>query len=162
VFPKIFSRENKNGAPIFSLFLTNGIIQAFLIITYFNSSTYQVFYTISTSMIMIPYLLSSMYYLKISLKKNRKINDYGTDKLSVVVGWIGTIYGIWLIYANGLIGLIVTALFYAPGALVYRKGKNERNEAYFDNAKDKMLLAIIVIMALFSIYVLITGKAKLF
>ena len=58
VFMKAFAKANKNDAPSVSLCITNGIIQVFLIITYFSASTYQVFYGISTSMIMVPYLLS--------------------------------------------------------------------------------------------------------
>ncbi len=162
VFPKVFSMENKNGSPVFSLYLTNGIIQAFLIITYFSASTYQVFYSISTSMIMIPYLLSALYYFKLSLN-NRNLNDnYDKDKLSKIIGLIGSIYGIWLLYANGLIGIIITALFYAPGTIVYIKGKKERNESYFDNIKDKIILTVLIILAILSLYLILTGKAKLF
>ena len=69
VFMKAFAKSNKNDSPAFSLWLTNGIIQLFLIVIYFNESTYQVFYTLSTSMIMIPYFLSSLYYLKVAITK---------------------------------------------------------------------------------------------
>lgn len=157
VFPKIFSKENKKSAPVFTIYLTNGIIQAFLIITYFSASTYQVFYSISTSMIMVPYLLSALYYLKISLKK-----EFGTDNKSKIIGILGTIYGIWLIYANGLIGIIITALFYAPGTLVYIKGKKDHNEKYFDNSRDMLILIVLVALATISLYLIFTGKAKLF
>ena len=160
VFPKIFSKENKNGSPVFSLYLTNGLIQAFLIITYFSSSTYQAFYSISASMIMIPYLLSALYFFKLSLNKN--VNNYSNSSSSKIIGLIGSIYGCWLIYANGFIGLIITALFYAPGIIVYIKGKKERNELYFDNLKDKIILAVLIMLAFLSLYLILTGRVKLF
>ncbi|QSX04761.1 amino acid permease [Sedimentibacter sp. zth1] len=161
-FPKIFTKENKNGAPVFSIFLTNSIVQIFLIITYFSSSTYQVFYSISTSMILIPYLLSAMYYFKISLNRNKLKKDYGTTFSSKIIGLIGTIYGIWLIYASGLIGLGVTALFYLPGTLVYIKGKKDHNEIYFSNNRDIAILIVLVALAFISLYLLLTGRIALF
>lgn len=162
VFPKIFAKENKKGSPIFSLFLTNGIIQVFLIITYFSTSTYQVFYSISASMIMIPYLLSALYYLKLALNKSKETTINSKGKLSKGIGLIGSLYGLWLLYANGFIGIIITALFYTPGIIVYIKGKKERNELYFDNYKDKTILTVLIILAVLSLYLIFTGKAKLF
>ena len=54
VFLKAFARANPNGSPSFALYLTNGLVQLFLIVIFFSASTYQVFYTFSTTMIMIP------------------------------------------------------------------------------------------------------------
>ena len=53
VFLKAFARANPNGSPSFALYLTNGLVQLFLIVIFFSASTYQVFYTFSTTMIMI-------------------------------------------------------------------------------------------------------------
>ena len=68
VFLKAFARANPNGSPSFALYLTNGLVQLFLIVIFFSASTYQVFYTFSTTMIMIPYFLSALYYLKVTLR----------------------------------------------------------------------------------------------
>lgn len=163
VFSKAFAKENKNGAPINSLFLTNGIIQLFLIITYINESTYQIFYTISASMIMIPYLLSALYYLLIAIRKdgfesesNKAIN------WARFVGILGTIYGCWLIYASGLTGLLITAILYAPGTLVYVKAKKEKGEKCFESLKDKIILALLIILAIVSLVLIFNGAINPF
>ena len=45
VFLKAFARANPNGSPSFALYLTNGLVQLFLIVIFFSASTYQVFYS---------------------------------------------------------------------------------------------------------------------
>ncbi len=158
VFSKSFAKENKNGAPINALFLTNGIIQLFLIITYLNESTYQIFYTISASMIMIPYLLSAMYYLLIAFRKDGFVGESTkTINIARFIGILGTIYGCWLIYASGLTGLLITAILYAPGTLVYIKAKKEKGEKSFETVKDKVILGIIVAMAVLSLILIFNG-----
>ncbi len=163
VFAKIFAKENKNGAPSNSLFLTNGVIQVFLIITYLNASTYQIFYTISASMIMIPYLLSALYYLIIAIRKDDfDINDSKSVIIARIVGIFGTIYGLWLIYASGLTGLLITAILYAPGTLVYIKAKKEKGEKYLEKTSDKVICVVLVALAILSLVLIFNGTIKPF
>lgn len=72
VFMKAFTRSNKNGSPTFSLYLTNGLVQLFLIVSLFSDSTYQVFYYMSATMIMLPYFFSALYYLKVLIETRRR------------------------------------------------------------------------------------------
>jgi len=163
VFSKVFAKENKNGAPVNSLFLTNGVIQIFLIITYLNESTYQIFYTISASMIMIPYLLSALYYVVISFKKDGFEGEASKSvNLARFVGVLGTIYGCWLIYASGLTGLLITAILYAPGTLVYMKAKKEKGEKCFESTRDKVILGVLVAMAILSLVLIFNGTISPF
>ena len=73
VFSKLFMKSNEHDAPVSSLLITNAIVQVFLIIMYFNESTYQLFYGISTLMIMVPYLFSGAYYLKFAITDKGKL-----------------------------------------------------------------------------------------
>lgn len=158
VFMKIFAKSNKNDAPAFSLWATNGIIQLFLIITYFSASTYQVFYGISTSMIMVPYLLSGAYYLKITLKKDGFAQtSSGFRAKAMVFAVIGTVYGIWMLYSSGLQMLLITAILYAPGIIIYALGKREKNLKIFEKPYEMVLAVIIVILAVISLVMIGNG-----
>lgn len=162
-FAKFFAKENKNGAPINSLILTTAIIQLFLIITYFNESTYQIFYIISASMIMPPYLLSALYYLKIARKKEG-FTEYSPARLNKArfFAVLGSIYGAWLIYASGLLGLLITTLLYAPGTLIYVWGKKEKNEAIFTKKSDLAIMLVLVAGGIISLVLILTGKVNPF
>lgn len=114
-------------------------------------------------MIMIPYLLSALYYLLIAIRKdgfesesNKAIN------WARFVGILGTIYGCWLIYASGLTGLLITAILYAPGTLVYVKAKKEKGEKCFESLKDKIILALLIILAIVSLVLIFNGAINPF
>lgn len=163
VFSKIFAKENKKGSPAFSLFATNGIIQLFLIIIFFNDSTYQAFYTMSASMIMIPYLLSSLYYAKITFKKDGfNLSTNSQLNRQRIIGVIGSLYGLWLIYAGGLEYLLITAILYAPGILVYIKGKKEKKEKIFNSKLDIIIASVVIALGIASIVCISTGMINPF
>lgn len=164
VFMKAFARGNKNDAPAFSLFVTNGIIQLFLIVIFFNDSTYQAFYNLSTLMIMVPYLFSGAYYAKVALKKEGTLAESsgGAVFKARFFGILGTVYGFWMLYSSGLSMLLVSTLLYAPGIIVYALGKREKNEKVFGKAYEAVLAVAIVILAAVSVYMIATGKINPF
>lgn len=158
VFMKAFAKANKQGSPAFSLFATNGVIQLFIIIIYFNSSTYQIFYTMSTTMIMIPYLFSALYYEQITRKKigfeNSTKKEYITARIFAIVG---SIYGIWMIYSSGLEQLLITSILYALGIIVYAKGKKEKGLPVFERKYEIVIAIGIVIAAIASVVMIAKG-----
>ena len=159
VFIKAFARVNKKGAPVVTLVVTNVIIELFLITWLFTDSTYQFFYTLSAGMILLPYLLSAAYFAKITFTEP----DAFKGKLNAplwcwrILGIVGVIYSLFLSWASGAVGLTLMSLLYLPGILMYVKGKKERGEKYLDNTVDRVVVAVIVIAAIVSLYLLISG-----
>ncbi len=163
VFMKAFAKDNKHGSPAFSLFMTNGIIQAFLIIVYFNASTYQLFYNLSASMIMIPYLFSALYYTKVTFKKEGQLASYSSSALTKerFIAVVGSIYGIWMLYSGGLSYLLATTLLYALGLIIFVLGRKERNEKVFKGAESIIAIAIVV-LAVIAAFMIATGRLDVF
>ena len=163
VFNSTFAKENKNGSPANSLLLTNGIIQLFLIITYLNESTYQIFYTLSASMVLIPYLLSAAYYLKVVRSKETFENDSkGQWVKNLIIAILGTAYSIWLIYSGGLEYLLISAILYIPGTIVYAKSRKENGNKIFDKTWEKILFIIILLLAVISLILILNGTIQPF
>lgn len=155
-FPRFFAKTSENGAPINSILITTLVTQVFLIVMYFNNATYQLCYTLSTSAIMIPYALSAFYCLKLTIQ--------GFDVKNVSLGkkiWIwtysllGSAYGIWMIYASDITNLLVSALLYAPGVLLYIKTRKEDSLSLFPKLIDKIVLVILIVIAIISLFVLL-------
>ncbi len=142
VFTKAFARSNKNGSPATALIITNLIIQGFLLIILFSESSYLAFYTIGSSMIMLPYLLSALYYLKIA-KGN-------------VFAIVGSIYGVWMIISAGIVQFLITSILYAPGIWVYMKGRREKGLKAF-KPFERNIAVILVVTAVLSIILMILG-----
>lgn len=171
VFMNAFARSNSKGSPTFSLYLTNGLVQLFLIIIYFSASTYQVFYTFSTTMIMVPYFLSALYYLKLCLSlKQAQTSGSGSltenrtavSPLSLVFAVLGTAYGIWMLYSSGLELLFIACILYTPGILVFALGKREKGEKIFKRNYETIIAILLILLALTALYMIISDKIQPF
>lgn len=158
VFMKVFARSNKNEAPSVSLFITNGIIQVFLVILLFSASTYNAFYNLSASMIMIPYLFSAAFYLLVTIKGEGYENASGGALFAArLFALIGTIYGFWMIYSSGMVYALVTTVLYAPGIIIYILGKKEQGGKIFNHTWEMVLAIIIAVLGVYSLINVING-----
>ncbi|MGZ9272245.1 MAG: arginine-ornithine antiporter, partial [Candidatus Binatia bacterium] len=130
-FPKWFAAENENGSPANALLATTVLIQLFLILSFFSKNAYQFFYFIASVAILPPYVLSGAYALKLALSGE----GYGASDRSrnwdIVVGALATLYGLWLVYAAGPSYLLMCAVLFAPGILVYMQARRERGQPAF-------------------------------
>lgn len=157
VFTKAFARSNSNGSPYFALVITNLLIQLFLIVILFSESSYLAFYTIGSSMIMLPYLLSALYYAKIT---GKGASFEGVSRSEITRGRIfaviGTVYGIWMIVSAGIVQFLITSILYAPGIWVYVKGRKEKGMKAFEPF-ERNIAIIVVIVAIVSIILMIFG-----
>ena len=69
---------------------------------------------------------------------------------------MATAYGLWLVYAAGLNFLLMCAVLFAPGILVYMKARRERGEAAFVGF-DLVLAILIALLAVVAAYLMWTG-----
>lgn len=124
VVPKVLERINKKSTPVNALLLTQFFTQTFLIsiLSPAFNETYLAVITIGTAMVLIPYLLSSIYAVKISFA-DRKETFFAR-----VVAVLGTIYSAYVIYAVGLKYLLLSVIIYAVGAMLFLKAKYEKKE----------------------------------
>ena len=160
VFMKKFAQTNKYGAPSYSIIVTTLIIQFFIILGYFSESAYLLFYNLCVSMIMVPYLLSAAFYFKASIIK-QGLSATANYTHALIFGFLGTVYGFYMIYAGGWNYLLVTTILYAPGYFIYRKGKLEKGLPVFDGKYEKELAILIAVLGVISLGLLISGKIVL-
>lgn len=159
-FLKFFAKENKVGAPVNSALFSTLIVQIFLIITYFSASTYQFFYGISAAMMMIPYFLSSFYYLKTLTNKEQDLSMWTAQQLKIqkVIAFIGSVYGLWLIYSAGSVRLLTATVLLFFGILFYIKHQKDNNKPLFIYWYDKMFVGIIIVGTILTLILKIGGK----
>ena len=161
-FPKSFTKQNKKGAPISGVLITTLVTQFFLIIIYFNDATYQVIYAVSTSAIMVPYALSAFYCLKVTAQGQGLDQMSGGRKFMVwVYSILGSAYGIWMLYAGGVTHLLISALLYAPGTILYIIARREQKGKIFPRPADKITFVFLIAMALLSAYLLAKGEISI-
>ena len=154
--PAFLKKENANHVPVNALWLTNAMVQVFLIITLFSASTYLSLIYLATSMILVPYLWSAAYGFLLAVRGETYENALAERKKDLIIGGIALIYAIWLIYAGGLKYLLLSALLYAPGAILFAKAKLESGQQIFTTI-EKVIFAAVVIGALVAAYGLYDG-----
>jgi arginine:ornithine antiporter/lysine permease len=155
MMPDLFATENEKGSPSGSLWITNILVQVFLVITLYSNSTYLALFYIASTAILVPYVFSGAYALKLAITGESYGADEGRGR-DMFVGIVATVYGIWLVYAAGPNYLLMCALLYAPGILVYWWARNTRSEKAF-NAAEAIIAAVIVIAAGIAAYWMWTG-----
>lgn len=144
-FPKFLRMENKAGSPIGALILTSAVIQVLLIVVYFQSSTYQTLYTLATSAIMIPFVLSALYCLKTTMDDARLgVNAVGLGTWLIAV--VGTVYGFYMLFATGLSNVIISAICFAPGFLFFAWSRRQVGAPVFASKLDIGAFVVIVAM----------------
>jgi arginine:ornithine antiporter / lysine permease len=155
MMPQVFASENAKGAPAGSLWITNILVQLFLIVTLYANSTYLALFYIASTAILVPYVLSGAYAVKLALTGE----DYAPGEHSgrdLAVGAVAAIYGVWLIYAAGPNYLLMCALLYAPGILIYWLARNARKEKAFNGVEALIAIALVIAAAVAG-YMMWTG-----
>ena len=152
-FPAVLAKTNKYKAPTWSVIASAVIIQIFIIIIYFNASTYQAVYSLSTSAIMVPYVFSAFYYLKLMIKK-QGVEEGGSKAVAWVIAIVGSIYGVWLLYASGLTYILAAVMLYAPGSIMYLYHRKKTGQKYFNNTTDLLIFIGVLIALVVAVYML--------
>ncbi|KOY74585.1 APC family amino acid-polyamine-organocation transporter [Apilactobacillus kunkeei] len=153
-FPKFFAKENKNGTPVNSLIFTNVLVELFMVSFFLASSAYNLFLSISSSAVLIPYAFSALYQVKYSY-----LDKGASDRRrNLILGIIASAYSIWLIYAAGLNYILLTTILFAAGIPAYcylQKVDNKKDRIF--TKLEKLLAIALVILAVIAIYELVTG-----
>ena len=66
LFPKWFAKEN--GAPMNALFITNVLVQIFLISMLFTKSAYHFAFSLAASAILYSYMFNAFYQVKYTIE----------------------------------------------------------------------------------------------
>ncbi|WP_207838506.1 amino acid permease, partial [Pseudomonas sp. 43(2021)] len=158
--PAFLKKENKNHVPVNALWLTNVMIQIFLLITLFSAGTYTSLIYLASSMILVPYLWSAAYAVLLSGRGETYEHASAERTKDLLIGGIALIYAVWLLYAGGVKYLLLSALLYAPGVILFAKAKREQGQPVFTTV-EKGIFACVVIGAGLAAYGLYSGVLSL-
>lgn len=158
VMPEWLGRQNRQGVPANALWLTNGMVQLFLVVTLFSKASYLALISLSTAMILLPYLFSAVYGLLLSARGEGAPSTQRSSDLPIA--GLATVYCLWLLYAAGPKYLLLGSLLYAPGAVVYLWALKQRAERAF-KPYEVVILVALLLMAAVAAYLLSTGGLSL-
>lgn len=100
MFPRIFKRENKSGAPYLGLFIGSGLSSLLLLMNLSDglvkAFTFLVNITVFTAL--IPYLFVAAAYIIVVIERNLHFNNVFN---TFALGTLGATYAIWAIFGTG-------------------------------------------------------------
>ncbi len=141
--PRFLAGENKRGAPATSLWVTNGLVQVFLIVALFANSTYTALFYIASTAILVPYVFSGAYAAKLAITgEGYRTGESRTRDL--IAGLVATAYGVWLVYAAGPTYLFMAAMLYAPGIIFYVIARRENGQKSFNRLEAVMAVGLVL------------------
>jgi arginine:ornithine antiporter/lysine permease len=141
--PAFLTRENANRVPVNAMWLTNSMIQLFLLITLFSAGTYTSLIYLASSMILVPYLWSAAYAVLLCVRGETYQQASAERSKDLLVGVIALSYAVWLLYAGGLKYLLLSALLYAPGVILFAKARHEQGMPLFTTLEKGIFTAVI-------------------
>lgn len=154
--PKMFAYENKHQVPSAALWITNILVQLFLIVSIFSQYAFDLSLEMTSALTLIPYTLVAGYALKLVLTRETYgpgTKGWGTDMTWAV---IATVYTIFMLLSGGLKHLVLACILLAPGTILFVLSRREQKARLF-NAWELALLGVFVVGAAAGIYALATG-----
>jgi arginine:ornithine antiporter / lysine permease len=139
MFIPAFLKENKKGAPVFSLWVTNLCTQIFLfsVVSQSMAQAFDFMIFIATLAFLVPYIVASLYQLKLVLKGETYEENGSRRSSDGVISLLATIYSLWVIYAGTAdiktflfgIALLASGILFYP--LVPKKDYEKEKPAEF-------------------------------
>lgn len=151
LLPKWFGKLNKHRAPANSLWLTEILIQLFLITLLFTDQAYNFAYSLCTSAIAVCYALVGAYQLKLGLQQK---------ELKVIIpGLIALVFEVLSMIFAGLQFLWLCTIAYVIGFVLYYKARKETGNSV--GKLEWLFMVIIAVLAIGAIAALALGKLKI-
>ncbi len=158
--PAFLARENENKAPAAALWLSNAVIQIFLIVTWFAEYAFTLALKLTSAMTLIPYLLVAAYGLKLAWTGE----TYKTSSRSRSVDWlraaVATVYAAAMLLAGGPKFVMLSALLYAPGTLLFVIARREQGKPIFTRV-EWLLVGVVFAVAISALYALASGDISI-
>ncbi|MBN3846825.1 MULTISPECIES: basic amino acid/polyamine antiporter [Burkholderiaceae] len=160
--PRIFSRQNERKLPVAAIWLTSSVVQMFVISTYWSTDAFALMLNLTSSMALIPYFLVAAYGIKAARHDREHSEQHGDRALSRVlrreyfIAAFATLYTAFLLFAGGAKFLMLSALLYAPGSVLYVLAKRERGQRVFSKA-EWVIFAVAVCGAVGALVGLVSG-----
>ncbi|MDN3922168.1 arginine-ornithine antiporter [Roseateles violae] len=158
--PAFLRRENAHQVPVNAMWMTNALIQLFLVITLFSNSSYLSLLYLATSMVLVPYLWSAAYAMRLAWRGETYEGSLAECRKDLMIAVLALVYAIWLLYAGGVQYLLLSCLLYAPGAILFAIAKREQDLPVFTRL-EKLIFAVVSICAAVAGYCLYAGLLKL-
>jgi arginine:ornithine antiporter/lysine permease len=155
--PTFLAKENQNEVPAAALWLTNITVQVFLVLTLFARYAFTLALELTSSMTLIPYLLVAGYAWKLVWRGETYETEPSQRRRDMVIAGLAVVYTAWLLYAAGMKFLLLSAMIYAPGTVLYFLARREQHRFVF-TMRERIAFVVAGVAAVVGIYGIASGS----
>jgi arginine:ornithine antiporter / lysine permease len=158
--PSFLAGTNANQAPAAALWMTNALIQVFLLVSWFAEYAFHLALKMTSVMTLIPYLFVAAYGLKLAWTGETYKTDERRRRRDWMRGAIATAYAFGMLYAGGSDLLMLSALLYAPGTLLFVISRREQGRPLFTRV-EWLGFGVLCAVAIGALYGLASGDISI-
>ncbi len=128
LFPRVFKRENKNGAPVIGLIIGSVLSSIVMFMNYSDNlvNQFEFMVLLTTLTCLVPYLFTAAAYILVVIDKKL---DLKNQSLPIGLSFLGFLYAFWAIYGSGSDTVFYGFLLLLLGIPFYMLMKwNNRNQ----------------------------------
>lgn len=141
--PRFLARENGAGVPANALWLTNVIVQLFLVASMYTNYAFALAVAMTSSMILIPYFLVAAFSVKTNWQQGDALVEKQAVGFEAIQSVLALIYTAGLVYAAGVKYLLLTTLIYIPGTFLFFMARREQGEIVFSYVEAIFFLVML-------------------
>ena len=174
LLPRSMGSHNSNGSPVRAQLLSTLAIQFFVVVFFLSSASYNAMVQLATIMYLLPYIFSSIYLVLLTIRgkglthphAGTRFDDSGPEvprrdnRRHLIVGLIGSVYSLWLIYAADPVYVLLGALAVVPGLVPYIWTRRKQGDRLF-NAFEWVVVAVVLVAAVIAVVGLANGSLTL-
>ena len=174
LLPRSMGSHNSNGSPVRAQLLSTLAIQFFVVVFFLSSASYNAMVQLATIMYLLPYIFSSIYLVLLTIRgkglthphAGTRFDDSGPEvsprdnRRHLIVGLIGSVYSLWLIYAADPVYVLLGALAVVPGLVPYIWTRRKHGDKLF-NPFERVVVAIVLVAAVIAVIGLVNGSLVL-
>ncbi|MCG7272984.1 amino acid permease [Corynebacterium afermentans] len=174
LLPRSMGSHNSNGSPVRAQLLSTLAIQFFVVVFFLSSASYNAMVQLATIMYLLPYIFSSIYLVLLTIRgkglthphAGTRFDDSGPEvprrdnRRHLIVGLIGSVYSLWLIYAADPVYVLLGALAVVPGLVPYIWTRRKHGDTLF-NPFEKVVVAVVLVAAVIAVVGLVNGSLVL-
>jgi arginine:ornithine antiporter/lysine permease len=158
--PSRLGAENAQRVPHVALWMTTLAIQGFLLVTWFAEQAFTLALKMTSAMTLLPYLLVAAYGFKLAWTGETYAGAAGARSKDRIIGALATLYVAAMLLAGGAKFLLLSALLYAPGTLLYAAARREQGLALF-SVRERLLFGVLCVAALAALVALFVGALSI-
>lgn len=156
VFPKALAKKLKSGAAINSLILNGIIMQLGFIFAMFASNAFTAITNIATSMVLLPYILSAFYLIKLKVQDKEAKGRVA----AIIYAIISLVFSFYALSTSGINGILQLFILYAIGLIMIIIVAVEQKKKLFEKKWEAGLCVVITILGIVGLIYTIMSAVK--